>query len=281
MTMSFPSTADHTGRAEDVVGVELTIDGVLVLAEALGLADFPTSLGIRPNIPQEDVREAVRQQVQQDLTAQGVMDAHGRPHPAVATMIHTVSAPDRMLEGRWWRRDVGDVMVRFTICRKGEGHVIAVRDDDLLVLQRVTPQIGLAGMVTCVLGEAGPATVEPLTGVAADLAHCTTAEQLADFGIDPHSADVYARITGNPSAWVEIIAGQRMPDGTPTQTTVAAGVVDSEQGRVVSAPRRIAGELYGSFLPGTAENLQRCLDELLQFLPAGAWFDDGTRCSNE
>ena len=84
MTMSFPSTADHTGRAEDVVGVELTIDGVLVLAEALGLADFPTTLGIRPNIPQEDVREAVRQQVQRDLAAQGVIDPHGHPHPAVA-----------------------------------------------------------------------------------------------------------------------------------------------------------------------------------------------------
>ena len=271
MTMSFPSTADPDGRAEDVVGVELTIDGVLVLAEALGLADFPTTLGIRPNIPQEDVREAVRQQVQRDLAAQGVIDPHGHPHPAVAAMIHTVSSPDRMLEGRWWRRALGDVMVRFAICRKGEAHVIAVRDDDVMVLQRVSPLVGLAGMVTCVLGESAPATVEPLTGVAADLARCTTAEQLADFGVDTHSAHVYADITGNPTGWVEIISGQRLPEGTFTQTAVAAGVLDSDQGRVVSMPRRIGGELYGSFLPGTPENLQRCLDGLLEFLPSGAW----------
>ncbi|PRC47508.1 ESX secretion-associated protein EspG, partial [Mycobacterium sp. ITM-2017-0098] len=31
--------------------------------------------------------------------------------------------------------------------------------------------------------------------------------------------------------------------------------------------------LYGSFLPGTQENLQRALDGLMEFLPSKAWFD--------
>jgi hypothetical protein len=55
---------------------------------------------------------------------------------------------------------------------------------------------------------------------------------------------------------------------------VAAGVLDSARGRLVSLPRRVGGELYGSFLSGTQENLQRALDSLVEFLPAGAWFDD-------
>ncbi len=33
------------------------------------------------------------------------------------------------------------------------------------------------------------------------------------------------------------------------------------------------GELYGSFLPGSPENLQRALDGLIEFLPTGTWFD--------
>ena len=63
------------------------------------------------------------------------------------------------------------------------------------------------------------------------------------------------------------------PGGTSTQTDVAAGVLDSPQGRLVSLPRRVGGELYGSFLPGSQENLQRTLAGLLEFLPSRAWFD--------
>ena len=54
---------------------------------------------------------------------------------------------------------------------------------------------------------------------------------------------------------------------------LAAGVLDSPLGRLVSLPRRVGGELYGSFLSGTQENLQRTLDGLLEFLPAGGWFE--------
>jgi EspG family len=271
--MSGSLPAGRAGPADSVVGVEVTIEGMLVIADRLHLVDFPTALGIRPNIPQEDLRDVVWNQVQRDLTAQGVLDAYGRPEPTVAAMVDVLSRPDRSLEGRWWRRDVGGVMVRFVVCRKDKCHVIAVRDGDLLVLQLVAPQVGLAGMVTTVLGPAEAANVEPLTGVATELAACTTAAQLVQVGIAPASARVYAEIIGNPTSWVEISANQRHPGGTSTQTDVAAGVLDSAQGRLVSLPRRVGGELYGSFLPGSHENLQRTLDGLLEFLPAGAWFD--------
>jgi hypothetical protein len=50
-------------------------------------------------------------------------------------------------------------------------------------------------------------------------------------------------------------------------------VLDSEHGRLVSLPRRVGGELYGSFLAGTQQNLQRALDSLVELLPAGSWLD--------
>ncbi|WP_284230543.1 ESX secretion-associated protein EspG [Mycobacterium antarcticum] len=247
---------------------------MLVIADRLHMMEFPPSLGIRPNIPQLELRDVVWEQVARDLTAQGVLDVYGTPHPEVSVMVDALSRPDRTLEGRWWRRDVGGKMVRFAICRKGDRHVIAARDGDMIVLQRIAPQVGLAGMVMAVLGSATAADVEPLTGVASKLGQSTTANQLAQFGIDPPSARLYAEITATPSSWVEITANERHPGGTSTQADVAAGVLDSRHGRIVSIPRRVNGELYGSFLPGTPENLQRALDGLMEFLPSKAWFDE-------
>jgi hypothetical protein len=258
---------------DDVVGVEVTIDGMLVIADRLNLMDFPVALGIRLNIPQEDLRNIVWEQVARDLTAQGVLDVFGEPHPEVAAMVDTLSRADRTLEGRWWRRDLGGKMVRFVLCRKAERHVVAVRDGDMLVLQRVAPQVGLAGMVTTVLGSATAADVEPLTGVASKLAECRTANQIAQYGVAPASARAYAEIISDPADWVEITATERHPGGTYTRADVAAGVLDSRQGRIVSIPRRVNGELYGSFLPGSTENLQRALDGLIEFLPSRSWFE--------
>ncbi|MGE2835378.1 ESX secretion-associated protein EspG [Mycobacterium sp. SMC-4] len=258
---------------DDVVGVELTIDGMLVVADLLHLVDFPLSLGIRPNIPYEDQRKIVWDQVTRDLTAQGVLTAFGDPHPEVAAMVDVLSRPDRTLDCRWWRRDVGGKMIRFVVCRKGDRHVVAARDEDMLVLQRVAPQIGLAAMVNVVIGDEPAANVEPLTGLAHELARVRGADQLAGYGQPPSSAKIYAEATGKPSSWVEITANERHPGGTYSQAGVGAGVLDSSHGRIVSIPRRVNGELYGSFLPGTPENLQRALDGLVEFLPSARWFD--------
>jgi len=104
---------------DDVVGVEVTIDGMLVIADRLNLMDFPVALGIRLNIPQVELRNIVWEQVARDLTAQGVLDLFGEPHAEVAAMIDILSRADRTLEGRWWRRDLGGKMVRFVVCRNG------------------------------------------------------------------------------------------------------------------------------------------------------------------
>lgn len=63
MTSGFSTHTDAV-HYDDVVGVELTIDGVLVVADKLGLLDFPPSLGIRLNIPQPDLRKVVWEQVE-------------------------------------------------------------------------------------------------------------------------------------------------------------------------------------------------------------------------
>jgi hypothetical protein len=270
---SAASAGQDAPHIDDVVGVEVTIDGMLVIADKLNVMEFPPSMGIRPNIPQLDLRNVVWEQVTRDLVAQGVLTVFGEPHPEVAAMVDTLSRADRTLEGRWWRRDVGGKMVRFVVCRKGSRHVVAARDGEMLVLQRVAPQVGLAAMVNVVLGTAEPANVEPLTAQASRLGESRSANQLAQFGINQASAKTYAELIASPKSWVEITGNERHSGGTYSQADVAAGVLDSRLGRIVSIPRKVNGELYGSFLPGTNENLQRALDGLIEFLPSGSWFD--------
>lgn len=273
VTGPYTAASSASGGIDDVVAVEVTIDGMLVIADRLGLMDFPPSLGIRPNIPQLDLRNIVWDQVRRDLTAQGVLDIYGNPHPEVAAMVDTLSRADRTIEGRWWRRDVGGKMLRFVVCRKGERHVVAARDGEMLVLQRVAPQVGLAGMVNAVLGSANPANVEPLTASSSRLTESRTPDQLTQFGISLSSARTYSELIGNPDSWVELTANERHAGGTYSQADVAAGVLDSRLGRIVSLPRKVSGELYGSFLAGTDENLERALQGLMEFLPSRSWFD--------
>lgn len=266
---SFLGQTDVEALIDDVAAVELTIDGVLVAADRLGLADFPPVLGIRLNIPYPDLRKKVWDQVDRDLTAQGVLNAFAQPHPAVADMLQTLSRSDRTLEGRWWRRNLDGDLTRFAISRRGDRHVIAVRRGDLVVLQRVAAKVGLAGMVTAVLGACQPADVEPLTALASTLAQCRTPDQLGQFSLN--STRVYSALVDQPAGWAEIVATERHPGGTVSRTEAAAGVLDGVQGRIVSIPRRVNGELFGSFLPGSDENLQRAVDGLMEFLPSQCW----------
>ncbi|GAA2412949.1 hypothetical protein A7G45_05455 [Mycolicibacterium llatzerense] len=59
VTGPYSAASSASGGIDDVVAVEVTIDGMLVIADQLGLMDFPPSLGIRPNIPQLDLRNIV------------------------------------------------------------------------------------------------------------------------------------------------------------------------------------------------------------------------------
>ncbi|MBS9534748.1 ESX secretion-associated protein EspG [Mycobacterium sp. M1] len=267
-----PSVFSPGGAIDDVVGVEVTIDGMLVVADRMGLKDFPSCLGIWQNIPSAEVRQIVWGQVRRDLTEQGVLDGLGNPHPSVAAMVDTISGPDRTLEARWFRRTgTGSTLARFVVCRKGERHVLATRNGDLLSLQLLAPQMGLADMVTVALGPGEPAEVDPSTADAASVAACRTPEDLVRIGVPSTSAHTFAAIIAAPDSWVEITASERLPGGTFTRTRVAVGIADSRHGRLVSVPRYISGKLHGSFLSGTTESLQRALDGLVEFLPSKSW----------
>lgn len=264
-------------RPPMILGVDLTIDELLVIANRLdGAAEsFPIVLGVTPdNILIDELREAVWADVADKLTEKNILDPTGIVIPAVAQMIEILTRPDRTLECRWWREQHG-VLVRFAIARRGNEHVIMGRTEDKIVIQRVA-NVGLAAMVESVIDVLPPADMGAVTGPAAALAAAETAGDLISFGCDSRSANTLLTANKKRTEWVHILATETRSGGHVHRVdTIAAGILDSHVGRVVSLPKTVGRELHATFLPGTRDNIARALRELTGFLPSGSWDENG------
>ncbi|WP_165618340.1 ESX secretion-associated protein EspG [Mycobacterium talmoniae] len=258
-----------------MTAVDVTIDGLLVVADALGGVgdDFPLVLGVKPsNIFDDDIKAAVWADVRERLTEQRILDEDGQVNAGVAHMVEIVTRPERTLEARWWRRSRKQLL-RFAICRRGDEHVIAARSDDKIVMQRIASSVGLAAMVEVVIGSVAAAPMGPVTGPADRLAAATRTEDLTRYGCDIKSASALLAATSKPTEWVHLVATETLPGGKIARPEPAAGILDSEQGRVVSLPKHVGHNLHATFLAGTTDNLARTIRELTAFLPSGSWED--------
>lgn len=257
--------------AELVTAVDLTIDGLLVIADLLGGLgdDFPLVVGVKAsNIFDDDIKSRVWNDVRERLTTQNILADDGEVNADVAQMIEIATRPERTLEGRWWRRD-SNQLLRFAICRRNTQHLIMARCDDKIVLQRVSSAIGLAAMTEVVIGTMAAAPIRPVSGPADQLAAATHPEDLTRYGCDVKSAAALLTATRKPTEWVHLVATETRPGGKIERPDPAAGILDSEGGRIVSLPKRRGRELHATFLAGTNENLARTLRELTEFLPSG------------
>lgn len=259
-----------------ITAVDLTIDGLLVLGHKLGITEeFPMCLGVHNNIVDLELRTMVWAAVAEGLTGQLILDDEGHPHPEVAAMLLTAARAERTLEGRWYHPGPQGRMTRFAICRHQDNHVIVVRGGDggeRIVFQRAVARVGLAAMVEAVIGQVAPAPItSPIMGPVEEIKTATDPEDLTRFGCDFRSATTLLAAVAQPSSWVELVATERLPGGTIERPSVAAGVLDSNTGRVVSIPRTIKNALYGTFAAGNTTNLARAITELIAFLPSHAW----------
>lgn len=270
------------------VAADLTIDEVLVIADTMGGIgdDFPLVLAIKKdNIPIPEIKTKVWNAVREALTAKGILDETGAVHPDIAHMFEIATRPERTLECRWWRPaqphegTAGQMnpaathkqLIRFAVCRRGEDHLIIGRNDEKVVPQRVASSVGLAGMVEAVIGRVAAAPMGPVSGPAVELEQAVHPEDLTRFGCDLKSASTLISANRSKTEWVHVVATETMRGGTVERPAPSAGILDSRSGRVVSLPKQIRNMLYGTFLSGTTDNLERTLHELTGFLPSGSW----------
>lgn len=261
-----------------LTAVDLTIDGLLVIADTLGGvgSDFPLVVGVSPdNIFDETLRARVWADVRGTLTGQNILTLGGEVHPELADIIETVTRPERTLEGRWWRKQMKQ-MVRFAICRRADEHIIIARCNDKVVFQRVAASVGLAGMVEAIIGVAAPAAMGPVTGPVDELSQAIAPADFTRYGCDVRSASTLLAATRQQVDWVHLVATETLPGGRVDRPSSAVGVLDSEFGRVVSLPKIVGRDMHATFMAGSRDNLARALDELIGFLPSRVWAYNNT-----
>lgn len=281
------------GVETDPVAIDVNVDAALVLKDLVGIDSYPQVLMLRPNIFRVDHREQVHAVVRNQLVDAGIIvrDADGdevagdRVHPHVAEWLHCLDRPDMEMVVRIV--DLGPdrtplTMLRMSLVRRDDLHVLAVRLEDHLVIQQVyndTKQLGTIS--AALLAALGPKPALRFTSFTATQAQLREVEGTAEdvrqafveLGAERHAATVVARALNEPTRRAEVVLGQYSVDGR-VQPRISLTVVDSEAGRMVVTPRYgIDDQLWTTYLPGDDAAVHAGIAALVELLPVRSWFD--------
>ncbi|WP_425302167.1 ESX secretion-associated protein EspG, partial [Nocardia cyriacigeorgica] len=123
----------------DPVAIDLNVDAALLLKDLVGIDSYPPVLALLPNIYNLEDRDRVRAVVAEQLAEAGIL-VDDRVHPAVAQWLRCLDRPDVELVVRIVETGAGGEtpgMLRMSLVRTGESHVLALRNDDYVVIQPV------------------------------------------------------------------------------------------------------------------------------------------------
>lgn len=276
------------GMDSDPVALELNVDAALVLQSLVGIDSYPAVLALLPNIYDSQDRDWVHAVVRDRLAQAGILEGD-RVHPRVAHWLECLYRPDVELVARIveieqdadQRRLAG--MLRLSLVRAGETHVLAARFDDDIVLQEVftagRPLRTAADALAGVLGPAEPLQFESITAPAAQvdelgIESSDEVEQgLIELGADRRSAIVLVRELAAVTCRAEILAVEHH-DGGSTQSRACMTLFQTPLGRVVATPSiGLDGQVWVTFSPGDVPAIEAAIAALVQLLPSASWTD--------
>ncbi|WP_328404153.1 ESX secretion-associated protein EspG [Nocardia sp. NBC_00403] len=269
----------------DPVAIDLNVDAALLLQDMVGIDSYPQVLVIKPNIYQVADRDRVRAVVAKELTEVGIIDGD-RVHPTVEHWLQCLYRPDMELVARILDTGLGDEttrgMLRFSLVRCGETHVLAVRSDDNIVIQSVFQEgrdlEGVSAALQAALGDNQTLSFQPLTATNADFEEVPTDEDerrraLLDLGANPHTATVIVRALEEVQRRAEIVMYEHR-DGGSVHTEVCVSVLDTLSGRLIVTPSKaMDGQLWSTYAPGDDAAVHAGVGALIELLPSRSWFD--------
>ncbi|MQY23850.1 ESX secretion-associated protein EspG [Nocardia macrotermitis] len=269
---------------EDPIAVDLNVDAALLLKHLVGIDSYPPVLALLPNIFRLADRDRVHEVVAEQLTEVGVL-RDGTVHPLVEHWVRCLYRPDVELAARIMAfepdGEPGDVL-RLSLVRTGDSHVLAIRCDDHVVIQPVFRPDRQLDTVTAALTTAlgpGPALrFEPLTAPADQLGEVLSepSEQrrgLLELGATPHTAGVLGRVFGEVWRRAEVVMVEHH-DGSAAQPEVCMSVFDTPSGRFVASPSvAMDGQAWVNYAPGDDAALHAGVRALVELLPGRSWFD--------
>ncbi|MEV6427523.1 ESX secretion-associated protein EspG [Nocardia sp. NPDC051463] len=268
----------------DPVAIDLNVDAALLLQDMVGIDSYPPVLALMPNIYRIEDRDRVRAVVAKELTEVGIIEGD-RVHPTVEHWLQCLYRPDMELVARILDTGLDDEskgMLRFSLVRSGDTHVLAVRCDDNVVIQSVFQEgqdLGsvAAGLVAA-LGSSEILRFQPFTATSDDLAEVPSdpderRRALLELGADPHTAGVLSRVFDEVQRRAEVVVIEHR-DGGSAPVEVGVAVLDTRSGRLIVTPSKaMDGQIWSTYAPGDDAAVRRGIGALVELLPGRSWFD--------
>ncbi|WP_433574684.1 ESX secretion-associated protein EspG [Nocardia brasiliensis] len=266
------------------VTVDLNVDAALLLRDLVGIDAYPLVLALMPNIYHVEDRDRVRVVITEQLTEAGIIDS-GSVHPTVVHWLRCLERPDVELVARILDTNaVAEIptMLRFSLVRCGESHVLAVRYDDHVVIQSIFPTgrslDRVAAALEAALGRWPALEFDPLAAARSRLDGLPAEpderrQTLRDLGATPRAAVALGRELGTILRRAEVVMIEHR-DGSFAQPELCTDVLDTAGGRIVVVPHRaLDGEVWSTYLPGDASAVRAGVAALAELLPSGSWHE--------
>ncbi|WP_378742650.1 ESX secretion-associated protein EspG [Nocardia brasiliensis] len=257
----------------------MTNDGLLAVADQLGVQTLPLVLAVGPQQDSFDAWAEAQRAAKSSLIADGIIDAYGEVDADLSLALYTLAQPEQELVARIF---TGDKPIRVCLARRGGQHALAVRTGDDFDIRTVWSDgsgASLARPVLDVLGRAQPADVAnfsaPAEALSERLAGATTSSDFADavyaLGVADRDAAGYGLAFASCHAYAEIVVCTHV-DGVTTRPPGAVAIYDTGRGRIVASPGIAQDQqLWSTVTPGTDHRIAQAISGLVETLPGGRW----------
>lgn len=257
----------------------LSNDGLLALAQRLGVQTMPLVLAVGPRQDSYAEWQRAQRDAVAELTGAGLLDGAGEVAADLADALFVLAQPECQLAARTVTEDG---VRRSCLARRGEQHALAIRDGDHYEVRSVWLDGSNGAAATpllTALGACPPATVPALSAPADELAaRLDAAETVSDYtdafyhsGAADRDATVLGSAFAGTRACTEIVALAHA-DGLTTRAPGAVAVYDTDRGRIVAAPSIAPDQrLWTTVTTGSDHRVAHAIGALLEGLPGGRW----------
>lgn len=236
-------------------------------------------LGLRPQHPTVQLRDAARNRAVDALTARGVI-TDDVVEPEVVTVFGALQRPDRELVMRLVTpAGIG----RFGIVRRGALCVLGRRVSERIDVRVLGTNLTLSEATATLLGElpsAGPAAIDPVGAPLPELTEALSrshdplvlADRIRALGAAQRAAALLGTTLGARQAFAEIVYSALVHgDDLIARAPAAVAVLYTARGRVVAVPSTSpSGQLWSTLKPGSDQVFGQAISQLVE-LSGNRW----------